>query len=136
MTTAELPQKAADLLIDDDQDDRFSRPHQDDDAQAALELVRDAIVLHDKGVATTVLTRNKYEAVVRPAPEDWREPSEYSLHLGCHTENIVPNPEDPGTTVQSTVTLWIRSLEEAREIVQAYDPTTDFTGLTPADSDT
>ena len=92
-------------------------PAEDDDPQAALELLRDALVLLDKGTYATAIQRGKYEVTVTTSPADRGQATEFAVHMRCITNSVVPDHDVPGTTVQTFVTLWIHSDDTVREMV-------------------
>jgi hypothetical protein len=116
MATRELPQTAADLI----EGDGAHHTTEDDDAEMALELIRDAIVLLDADARMTALKRGSYEVEISRAPDDWREPSNLALHLRCITDTSIPNADYPGTSVQSTMTLWVEPVRSAREMIREH----------------
>ena len=116
MTTARLPKTAA-SLIDGDGAQHIT---EDNDAETALELIRDAIVLLDADARTTALKRGSYEVAISRAPDGWREPSNLALHLRCITDTSIPDANNPGTSVQSTITLWVEPVRSAREMIREY----------------
>ena len=116
MMTARLPTTAADLI----DGDGAHHTSEDDDTEAALELIRDAIVLLDADARTTALKRGSYEVAISRAPDEWREPSNLALHLRCITDTSIPNADYPGTSVQSTMTLWIEPVRSAREMIREH----------------
>ena len=125
MTTTQLPRTATELF---ENNNRERSPIEDKDPQAALELLRDALVLLDSGAYNTALQRGKYEATITKAPEDWT--AEYALHLLCATNTVVPDATEPGTTAQTCVTLWIHPVKVVREIVRDHLGADAFDGFT------
>ena len=125
MTTTRLPRTATELF---ENNNRERSPIEDKDPQAALELLRDALVLLDSGAYNTALQRGKYEATITKAPEDWT--AEYALHLLCVTNTVVPDATEPGTTAQTCVTLWIHPVKVVREIVRDHLGADAFDGFT------
>ena len=125
MTTTQLPRTATELF---ENNNRERSPIEDKDPQAALELLRDALVLLDSGAYNTALQRGKYEVTITKAPEDWT--AEYALHLLCVTNTVVPDATEPGTTAQTCVTLWIHPIGVVREIVRDHLGADAFDGFT------
>ena len=108
----QLPRTATALFANNN---RESSPLNDKDPQAALELLRDALVLFDSGTYNTAIQRGKYEVTITKAPIDWE--AEYALHLLCVTNTVIPDATQPGTSAQTCVTLWIHPTEDVREVV-------------------
>ena len=125
MTTTQFPRTATELF---GTNNRERSPIEDKDPQAALELLRDALVLLDSGAYNTALQRGEYEATITKAPEDWT--AEHALHLLCITNTVVPDATEPGTTAQTCVTLWIHPVKVVREIVRAHLGADAFDGFT------
>lgn len=112
-----LPPSATQLI--DQSADRLS-PIEDDDPEAALELIRDAIVLFEKDTQATALQRGSYEVIITKAPENWRESADYAVHLDYVTDHIAPDPNEPGVSARGATNLWSESLQTVREIVRDH----------------
>ena len=132
MTTPRLPTTATDLV---EQPDHDHSPIEDNDPKAALELLRDALLIAESSTRPTALQRGSYDATIGAAPNGWAEPSTNALHLRCVTNTIVPNANDPGTTVQSFATVWIRPVRVVREIVTDQLGADAFERFTPPKED-
>ena len=132
MTTSRLPTTATDLV---EQPDHDHSPIEDNDPRAALELLRDALLLAESSTRSTALQRGSYDVTIGTAPNGWAEPSTNALHLRCVTNTIVPNANDPGTTVQSFATVWIRPVRVVREIVTDQLGADAFERFTPPKED-
>ena len=111
----QLPRTATALFANNS---RESSPLNDKDPQAALELLRDALVLFDSGTYNTAIQRGKYEVTITKAPQVWE--AEYALHLLCVTNTVIPDATQPGTSAQTCVTLWIHPTEDVREVVKGH----------------
>ena len=131
-TSVELPTTAIELIEDGNHE---RPPSEDDNPQAALELVRDALVLLDSGTYTTTLQRGTYEVVVTTTPADQGQATEFAVHLDCITNTHLPNPNNPGTAVQTSTALWVCSDERAREIVRNYLGADALDEFTPKEED-
>jgi hypothetical protein len=115
--THRLPPSATQLI--DQPTDRLS-PIEDDDPKAALELIRDAIVLFENGTQATALQRGSYEVIITRAPEKWRKSAEYAVHLDYVTDHITPDPNEPGVSARGAANLWSEPLWMVREIVRDH----------------
>ena len=130
--TPRLPHAATYLV---EQPDERGSPINDDDPQAALELLRDRIMIDDVGIHQGALSRGNYKVSLSAAPDGWEEPSERAVHLLCITNSVVPDARDPSITTQTFATVWIEPVRVVREIVIEHFGADAFAGLTSKEED-